>query len=140
MNDILRVEHLRTSFMTERGLLRAVDDVSLAVREGRTLGIVGESGSGKTVTALSVMRLVEEPGRIEAGSRIVFCDRDLATLDEDQLRLIRGNELSMIFQEPMSSLNPVFTMGWQIAEALRAHRGFSRRGADARAKEPLDLC
>jgi oligopeptide/dipeptide ABC transporter ATP-binding protein len=139
MTDLLSVEHLCTSFATERGVVRAVDDVSFTVGEGRTFGLVGESGCGKSVTALSIMGLIEAPGRVEAGSRIVFRDRDLAGLDESELRLIRGKELSMIFQEPVSSLNPVFTVGWQIAEALRAHQGLSRRDADVRASELLEL-
>jgi oligopeptide/dipeptide ABC transporter ATP-binding protein len=138
-NDLLSVEHLRTSFATERGSVRAVDDVSFTVGEGRTLGLVGESGCGKSVTALSIMGLIEAPGRIEPGSRIVFQGRDLARLDDDELRVIRGNDLSMIFQEPTSSLNPVFTVGWQVAEALRAHQKLSRRDADVRAAELLEL-
>jgi peptide/nickel transport system ATP-binding protein len=137
--ELLHVEHLRTSFVTERGVLRAVDDVELSVDEGRILGLVGESGCGKSVTALSIMGLIESPGYVERGSRIVFAGRDLAALPDDKLRQIRGNELSMIFQEPMSSLNPVFTVGWQIAEALRAHLGASRREADLRVLQLLEL-
>jgi oligopeptide/dipeptide ABC transporter ATP-binding protein len=139
MNELLRVEHLRTSFATERGVVRAVDDVDLTVDQGRTLGLVGESGSGKSVTALSIMGLIDAPGRIERGSRIMFRGRDLVQLDDAELQQIRGNELSMIFQEPMSSLNPVFTVGSQIAETIRAHQQMSRRAAVARSAELLDL-
>jgi oligopeptide/dipeptide ABC transporter ATP-binding protein len=139
MSELLRVEHLRTSFATERGVVRAVDDVDLTVDQGRTLGLVGESGSGKSVTALSIMGLIDQPGRIESGSRIMFRGRNLVELDDEELQRIRGNELSMIFQEPMTSLNPVFTVGWQIAETLRAHQQMSRRAALARSAELLDL-
>jgi oligopeptide/dipeptide ABC transporter ATP-binding protein len=133
------VEGLRTHFHTRAGVVRAVDGVDLSVEAGSTLGVVGESGSGKTVTALSVMRLIEPPGRIEEGSRILFEGDDLACAEEDELRSVRGNEISMIFQEPMSSLNPVHTVGDQIAEAVRLHRGVGRRAARDRAIEMLDL-
>ena len=104
---LLRVEELRTSFYTRAGVMRAVDGVDLQVEQGRTLGLVGESGCGKTVTSLSIMRLIDSPGRIEPGSRILFEGHDLAAADEDELREVRGNEISMIFQEQMTSLNPV---------------------------------
>jgi oligopeptide/dipeptide ABC transporter ATP-binding protein len=136
---LLRVEGLRTYFYTRAGVMRAVDGVDLDVDQGRTLGVVGESGCGKTVTSLSIMRLVDEPGRIEPGSRIIFDGRDLATADEDELRAVRGNEISMIFQEPMTSLNPVYAVGDQIAEAVRLHQGLGQRAALRRAVEMLDL-
>ena len=137
--ELLRVEGLRTYFHTRAGEVRAVDGVDLSIERGRTLGVVGESGSGKSVAALSVMRLVDPPGRISAGSRVVFDGRDLVSATDDELRRIRGNDLSMIFQEPMSSLNPVYTVGDQIAEAVRLHRGAGRREALDRAVEMLKL-
>jgi oligopeptide/dipeptide ABC transporter ATP-binding protein len=140
MNDsLLRIEHLRTSFATEQGWVRAVDDVSFTLDAGKTLGLVGESGSGKTVTALSVMGLLEAAGRVEAGSSVVFQGRELVGLDDAQLRTIRGSKMTMIFQEPSRSLNPVLPVGWQIVETLRAHEGMSRSAATARAAELLDL-
>jgi oligopeptide/dipeptide ABC transporter ATP-binding protein len=138
MADLV-VENLRTHFHTRAGLVRAVDGVDLDLSAGRTLGVVGESGSGKTVTALSIMRLVDPPGRIEPGSRIRFGGRDLAQLDEEELRELRGNEISMIFQEPMTSLNPVFTIGNQIVEAVRLHRRVTPAAAKERALEMLSL-
>ena len=139
MNELLRVENLRTWFATSKGMLRAVDGVDFTIPQGGTLGVVGESGSGKSVTALSVMRLVEKPGRIERGSKIIFEGRDLATLGERELTRIRGNDIAMIFQEPMTSLNPVFTVGNQIAEAVRLHQGLNRREAAERAVELMRL-
>jgi len=139
MPELLRVETLRTWFHTRAGVVRAVDGISLTLQQGRTLGIVGESGCGKSVTALSIMRLIDPPGHIEAGSRIVFQARDLAELDEGELEEIRGNEISMIFQEPMTSLNPVYTIGQQIAEAVQLHQKASARGAMERAVEMLRL-
>ena len=139
MTELLRVENLRTWFATSKGMLRAVDGVDLTIPQGGTLGVVGESGSGKSVTALSVMRLVEKPGRIEPGSKILFEGRDLAKLGERELTKIRGNDIAMIFQEPMTSLNPVFTVGNQIAEAVRLHQGLGRKDAHARAIELMRL-
>jgi len=136
---LLRVENLRTWFGSDAGPIRAVDGVDFELREGRTLGVVGESGSGKSVTALSVMGLIERPGEIREGSRILFEDRDLVRLEEREMERIRGNEISMIFQEPMSSLNPVYAVGEQIAEAVRTHRDVSRREAAERAVEMLEL-
>ena len=136
---LLTVEGLRTYFSTRAGVMRAVDGVDLTIEQGRTLGVVGESGCGKSVTALSIMRLIDPPGRIEPGGRVLFEGRDLATAVEDELREIRGNEISMIFQEPMTSLNPVYTVGEQIAEAVRLHQGASQRAALDRAVEMLKL-
>ena len=139
MTELLRVENLRTYFGTQGGTLRAVDGVDLDIQQGGTLGVVGESGSGKSVTALSVMRLIDKPGRIEPGSKILFEGRDLATLGEKELAQIRGNDISMIFQEPMTSLNPVFTVGNQITEAVRLHQGLGKKDATARAVELMQL-
>ena len=141
---ILQVENLRTYFRTEGGLARAVDGVSFHVDPGETLGIVGESGSGKSVTSLSVMRLIAQPaGQIQPGSRILFRGEDgvedLAAASEQRMRQIRGNDIAMIFQEPMTSLNPVFRIGDQIIESLRLHRGLNKRDARDRAIEMLQL-
>ncbi|HKO15950.1 MAG TPA: ABC transporter ATP-binding protein [Gemmatimonadaceae bacterium] len=134
---LLQVEHLRTYFYGGAGVARAVDGVSFAIAPGETVGLVGESGCGKSVTALSVLRLIRPPGRIEAGTRILFEGRDLATLSEREMRHVRGARISMIFQEPMTALNPVFTVGDQIAEVARIHAGASRREAWERAVEML---
>ncbi|MBR0750972.1 ABC transporter ATP-binding protein [Bradyrhizobium jicamae] len=137
--SLLQVENLRTYFHTRMGVMKAVDGVDLEVGEGRTLGIVGESGSGKSVTALSIMRLIERPGRVAEGSRILFDGRDLAALPEAQMQAVRGNAISMIFQEPMTSLNPVYTVGNQIVEAIRLHRRISAQQARTRAIALLEL-
>ena len=137
---LLEIKNLRTWFKTEDGVARAVDGVSLSVERGEVLGIVGESGCGKSVTSLSIMRLVPEPpGEIVKGSSIRFDGRELLDLSEKEMRAIRGNDIAMIFQEPMTSLNPVYTIGHQIAEALRLHRGMNKRDAHARAIEMLRL-
>ncbi len=136
---LLSVQNLSTFFHTEAGIARAVDGVSFDVNPGETLGIVGESGCGKSVTALSILRLIQQPGRIEAGSRIEFEGKDLVTIDDAAMRDIRGNRISMIFQEPMSALNPVFTVGDQVAEVARVHGKGSRRDAWNRAVEMLTL-
>ena len=134
---ILEVRDLRTHFETERGVVRAVDGVDVTVGAGKTLGIVGESGCGKTVLALSLMRLVPSPpGRIVAGS-VILDGRNLLALSEEEMRRARGKEISMIFQEPMTSLNPVFRIGEQIAEVTRLHQGLSRREAIAHSVEML---
>src|SRR6201987_5900238 len=126
MDTLLEIHGLRTYFYTEAGVARAVDDVSLDVREGEVLGLVGESGSGKSVTALSVLRLIPDPpGRIVAGE-IRFKGRNLLTLPWDEMRAIRGRDISMVFQEPMTSLNPVFTIGMQVTEVVLAHENCSR--------------
>jgi peptide/nickel transport system ATP-binding protein len=137
--SVVRVEDLRVHFHTTEGVVRAVNGVSLEVRRGETLAVVGESGSGKSVTALSILRLLAEPpARIEAG-RIWFGGRDLLTLSEAEMRQVRGNAISMIFQEPMTSLDPVMTVGRQIAEAIEIHQGLSRQQAMQAAIAALDL-
>ena len=139
MPDLLSVHGLRTYFRTQAGLMRAVDGVDLSIKAGQTLGVVGESGCGKSVTALSIMRLIDAPGRIEPGSRILFEGRDLVELEEGELEEVRGNEISMIFQEPMTSLNPVYTIGDQIVEAIKLHQDLSGKAAADRAVEMLSL-
>jgi oligopeptide/dipeptide ABC transporter ATP-binding protein len=136
---LLAVENLRTWFHLERDVARSVDGVSFTVNAGETLGIVGESGCGKSVTALSILRLIQPPGKIEDGSHIWFEGKDLVTLDDAGMRHVRGNRISMIFQEPMSALNPVFTVGDQVAEVARVHGTGSRRDAWNRAVEMLTL-
>ncbi|MEE9521844.1 MAG: ABC transporter ATP-binding protein [candidate division NC10 bacterium] len=134
---MLTVDGLQTHFFTEEGVVRAVDGVTLSVRPGEMLGLVGESGCGKTVTALSILRLVPDPpGRIVGGT-ISFEGRDLVRLPEEEIRKIRGCAISMIFQEPMTSLNPVFTVGEQVAEGIRHHEKVSRREAWDQAVEVL---
>jgi len=135
---LLQVENLQTHFATPDGVVRAVDGVSFHVRAGETLAIVGESGCGKSVTAMSILRLIQEPpGKISG--RIFFDDHDLLALSEAEMRDIRGNQISMIFQEPMTSLNPVLTVGRQIGETLRLHQGLSTRDAEKKAIEILTL-
>jgi oligopeptide/dipeptide ABC transporter ATP-binding protein len=135
---LLSVENLRTWFYTDAGVARAVDGVSFQVGAGETVGLVGESGCGKSVTALSILRLVSPPGRIERDSRIMFEGRDLLALSNEDIRRVRGNRIAMIFQEPMTALNPVFTVGDQIAEVARIHDKASRSAAWKRAVEMLD--
>ena len=136
---LLEVKGLKTHFFTDEGVVRAVDGVDLYIDKGETLGVVGESGCGKSVTALSVMRLIPQPpGRIVEG-RISYDGRNLLDLTPAQMRKIRGKEISMIFQEPMTSLNPVFTVGEQIAEAIRLHEGLGRREAMAKTVDMLKL-
>src|SRR5712672_1348140 len=135
---LLEVENLQTHFRTPDGVNRAVDGVSFHVNEGETLAVVGESGCGKSVTAMSILRLVPQPpGRI-AGS-VRFQDKELLQLSEREMRGIRGKDISMIFQEPMTSLNPVLTVGRQIGETLRLHEGLDGQAAEARAVEMLAL-
>jgi peptide/nickel transport system ATP-binding protein len=137
--DLLQVSGLGTWFYTRQGIVKAVDDVAFSVASGETLAIVGESGCGKSMTALSLMRLIPDPpGRIVAGS-IKLADRDLLQLSEREMRGVRGNDISMIFQEPMTSLNPVMTIGKQIGEALILHRDMDKKAAMKRAVEMLDL-
>jgi peptide/nickel transport system ATP-binding protein len=136
---LLRVRDLRTHFFSETGVVRAVDGVSFDVYPGQTLAVVGESGSGKSVSALSILRLVTDPpGRIVGGS-VMFKDRNLLDATAREMRAIRGKEISMIFQEPMTSLNPVFTCGEQIAETLVLHERITRQAARTRAIEMLEL-
>ncbi|MGZ3478686.1 MAG: ATP-binding cassette domain-containing protein, partial [Polyangiales bacterium] len=136
---LLEVRDLVTSFRTDQGVLRAVDGVSFSVPDRSTMAIVGESGSGKSVTSLSILRLLPmPPGKIEGGE-VVFQGRDLLKLSEREMRKVRGNEISMIFQEPMTSLNPVYTVGAQIVEAIRIHQDRSKSEAWARAIEMLRL-
>jgi peptide/nickel transport system ATP-binding protein len=135
---LLEIEDLQTHFRTPDGINRAVDGLSLTIQAGQTLALVGESGCGKSVTAMSVLRLIPEPpGRI--AGRIAFDGRDLLALTRAEMRHIRGNDISMIFQEPMTSLNPVLTVGRQIREPLRLHQGLDRAGAEQRAVEMLAL-
>lgn len=138
MTELLRVENLRTSFTSGQGSVRVVDGVDLVMRRGQTLGLVGESGSGKSVTAMSIVGLIGDAGRIEPGSRIEFEGRDLAGFSDRELRTVRGGEISMIFQEPMTSLNPTMRVGAQVAEVLRLHSNVSRRDAAQRAVEVLE--
>ncbi len=135
---LLEVHNLQTHFRTPEGINRAVDGVSFHVDEGETLAIVGESGCGKSVTSMSLMRLIAEPPGKIAGS-IRFQGKDLLQLSEREMRAIRGNDISMIFQEPMTSLNPVLTVGRQIGETLRMHQGLDKQAAEARAIEMLTL-
>jgi peptide/nickel transport system ATP-binding protein len=135
---LLEIDNLQTHFRTPDGINRAVDGLSLTIQAGQTLALVGESGCGKSVTAMSVLRLIPEPpGRI--AGRIAFDGRDLLALTRAEMRDIRGNDISMIFQEPMTSLNPVLTVGRQIREPLRLHQGQDRAGAQKRAVEMLAL-
>ncbi|NKC13085.1 MAG: ATP-binding cassette domain-containing protein [Gammaproteobacteria bacterium] len=135
---VLEVDNLETCFYSRDGVIKAVNDVSFSLGKRETLGIVGESGCGKSVTALSIMRLVQEPGRITGGA-IRLENENLLTLSQERMREIRGNEISMIFQEPMTSLNPVITIGQQVGESLVLHQGMSKTAALERAIEMLDL-
>ena len=136
MSELLRVENLVTRFYTDEGVVKAVDGNSFGLDADEALGVVGESGSGKTVTALSVMRLIENPGRIEGG-KIIFLGEDLLRKSEREMRRIRGREISMVFQDALSSLNPTLTVGAQIARVLRNHMRISRRDGRRRAMELL---
>ena len=133
---ILKIENLRTYFHTDIGVVKAVDDLTVQVMPGQTLGIVGESGSGKSVTSLTVMQLLARTAKIEAGSKIVFAGRDLTTVSEQDMRSIRGSEISMIFQEPMTSLNPVYTTGNQVMEAILLHQDVTEEEAQ---QQTIDL-
>jgi peptide/nickel transport system ATP-binding protein len=137
IDQLLKIRGLKTIFPSEEGVAVAVDRVDLDLAQGETLGLVGESGCGKSVTALSIMRLVSPPGKIVEGE-ILFEGRDLLKLDASEMRKIRGNDISMIFQEPMTSLNPVFQIGEQIAEAFRVHRNMNRSEARGAAAEMLN--
>ena len=136
---LLEVNDLRTYFYTQEGVVKAVDGTSYSVEEGETLGLVGESGCGKSVSALSILRLIPSPpGKIVSGE-IMFQGRDLLKLDENEMRRIRGNDIAMVFQEPMTSLNPVLTIGRQITESLELHQDLRGRAARERAVELLEL-
>ena len=139
MGVLMEVKNLVTRFYTQEGIVYAVNDVSYKLHEGETLGVVGESGSGKSVHALSIMRLIPTPpGKIENGE-VTFQGRDLLKLSNEQMRLVRGAEIAMIFQDPMTSLNPVLTIGTQITEALKLHLGMNDREANERASELLSM-
>ena len=136
MTQLLQVINLKTQFATRAGLVRAVDDVSFDLGEGELLGLVGESGCGKSITALSIMRLISPPGKIVSGS-VRFKGEELLTAKRERMRDIRGNDIAMIFQDPMTSLNPVYKVGEQISEALRLHRNLDRNEARRAAVEAM---
>ncbi len=139
VEPLLEVKNLKTQFFTQDGVVKAVEDVSFYVMPGETLGVVGESGSGKSITGLSIMRLIPNPpGKIVNGE-VLFEGKDLLKLNDDQIRRIRGNQIAMIFQDPMTSLNPVLTINRQISEALQLHMGMSKDQAKARAIELLRM-
>jgi len=136
--SLLNVENLKTHFFTDKGIVRAVDGVNIRVHPGETVALVGESGCGKSVTALSIMRLIQSPpGRIMKDSQIQFFGKELTVLSDEAMRNIRGNQISMIFQEPMSSLNPVFSAGAQVAEAFSLHQKANKRQAMEKAVEMM---
>ncbi len=136
---LLNIKNLSTRFHTPEGVIRAVDKVSFDIPKGACLGVLGESGCGKSVTALSIMQLIPCPPGEIAGGSIQFEDNDLLTLSSNQMRKIRGKDISMIFQEPMTSLNPVYTVGNQIGETYQIHEGLSAKQAEIRAVEMLNL-
>lgn len=138
MKEILVVEDLTTHFFTDKGVVKAVDGNSFVLKEGQTLGVVGESGCGKSITAMSILNLIEKPGKIVKGS-IKFDGEELVGIDEKKLRTYRGNEISMIFQEPMTSLNPVFRIGDQIGESLKLHQKMKKHEAHEKAIDLLKL-
>jgi oligopeptide/dipeptide ABC transporter ATP-binding protein len=135
-DKLLEIDGLKVSFRTEDGLVRAVDGISIGVSKGEVLGIVGESGSGKSVTMMSVMRLIVDPN-VRFEGRVLYQGRDLMELSQDDMRDVRGKEIAMIFQDPMTSLNPVYTVGWQIEEQINAHESLSKGEARARVIELL---
>ncbi|NBQ54240.1 MAG: ABC transporter ATP-binding protein, partial [Proteobacteria bacterium] len=137
-DDLLVVRGLTTEFVTEDGPVRAVDDISFSIPRGGTLGLVGESGCGKSVTSLSIMRLIGSPGRIVSGE-ITIDGSDITKVSEVDMRHFRGNRISMIFQEPMTSLNPVFTIGDQVGEVFRIHQGLNRKDAREKSIEMLKM-
>jgi oligopeptide/dipeptide ABC transporter ATP-binding protein len=139
MGELIHVKDLHTSFFTPEGEVRAIDGVTFTIDEGKTLGLVGESGCGKSVTSLSIMRLIASPPGKIVGGEILYRGRDLLKLNNEEMRKIRGNEISMIFQEPMTSLNPVFTVGNQIGEAIRLHQGLGKKETRERTIEMLRL-
>lgn len=139
MKTLLEIKNLKTHFFTHEGIVKAVDGVSLKVDRGKTLGIVGESGSGKSVTALSILRLIPQPPGKIIGGEIYFEGQDLLKLDNKEIRKIRGKKISMIFQEPMTSLDPVFTIGHEIIETIQLHQGLNKKEAKEKALEILKI-
>ena len=139
MSELLEIEDLRVQFQTQMGTVKAVDGISYTVAAGETVAIVGESGCGKSMSALSVLRLVPNPPGEITGGRILFEGRDLLNLREEEIREVRGAKISMVFQEPMTSLNPVLSIGVQLTESMRTHLGLTRKQANARALELLQL-
>lgn len=135
--QLLKLEHLHTYFTTKRGTVKAVNDVSYSVNEGETLGVVGESGSGKSVSAMSILRLLDGNGYIDSGV-IEFDGKDLTKISEKEMYQIRGNEISVIFQEPMTSLNPVFTIERQLSECFMIHQNMNKKEAAIHAVEMLN--
>ncbi len=136
---LLDVQHLQTHFFTRGGVVKSVEDVSFYINEGETLGLVGESGCGKSVTSLSIMRLVESPPGKIVGGKVLFQGDDIVQMEEDELYKLRGGKIAMIFQDPMTSLNPLFSVGFQIAEAVKAHLKLDDKAATDRAVQMLDL-
>ncbi|PIC73640.1 peptide ABC transporter ATP-binding protein [Sporosarcina sp. P26b] len=136
-NTLLKVKNLHTYFRTEHGLIPSVNGVSFEVKEGETLAIVGESGSGKSVTSLSIMGLIEPPGKVEDGE-ILFQNKDLTKVSNKEYRKLRGNDIAMVFQEPLSSLNPLFTIGNQISESIKLHQNVDKKEAKKRSIEMLN--
>ncbi len=139
MADLIQVKNLQVSFFTPEGEVRAIDGVSFEIGAGKTLGLVGESGCGKSVTSLSIMRLIPSPPGKIVGGEVLYRGRDLLKLNNEEMRKIRGNEISMIFQEPMTSLNPVFTVGNQVGEAIKLHQGLGKRETREKTIEMLRL-
>jgi len=139
MNSLIEIHNLSTYFETGAGTVKAVDDISFRIREGETVCIVGESGCGKSITAMSIMGLVDEPHGKVVGGQIRFGDKDLLKISKEEMRRIRGNDISIIFQEPMSSLNPVITIGRQIMEPLMLHQKLNKKQAYARALELIEM-
>ena len=139
MAPLLQVKDLRTYFFTDEGVVKAVDGISYDIEEGETLGLVGESGCGKSVSALSLLRLIPTPPGKIVGGEVVFEGVDLLKVDEDEIRHVRGNRIAMVFQEPMTSLNPVLTIGRQLTEALELHMKMDGAGAERRAVQLLDM-
>lgn len=138
MKKVLEVRNLKTHFFTDKGVVKAVDGVNFDLYEGKTLGIVGESGCGKSITSMSILKLIDKNGKIVDGS-IMYGDKDIVQLPVDEMRKIRGNEISMIFQEPMTSLNPVFRIGDQIIEAIKLHQDLTKQEAHDKAVSMLKL-
>ncbi len=136
---LLDVQHLQTHFFTRGGVVKSVEDVTFYINEGETLGLVGESGCGKSVTSLSIMRLVESPPGKIVGGKVMFQGEDIVQMEEDELYKLRGGKIAMIFQDPMTSLNPLFTVGFQIAEAVKTHLKLDDKAAMDRAAQMLDL-